>query len=307
VKTKIIANPVAGKGKVKKYLPVIQEKLKKEKITYDLSLSSNPDHVEILARQAKEEGYKRIVACGGDGTVNKIINAIVKTDISLGIIPLGTGNDLARNMGIKEDIEFACNVLKSGKTKKIDVIKVKGDKYYGGVGGVGFDVDIVFFVNRWKKFVPGVLVYPLYIGAIIKEIVSCNSQRVKIIYDDKSFSGQILMACFGNTESYARKVKISPFALPNDGLLDICIVKKVNKLKIMRAFLRVFLKTKPFHLPEVIIYNEIPGVEIHRAKKVYLESKIPLYFHGDAEIISTTPLSLEVIPEALKVVVPPSS
>ena len=136
------------------------------------------------------------------------------------------------------------------------------------------------------------------------EIVVSRSQKVRIDYDDNTFSGQILMACFGNTGSYARVIKITPFALVNDGLLDICIVKKVGKLRIVVLFLRSLIKALPFRLPEVKIYQQIPGVEVHQARKVYLESDTPLPFHGDAEIISRTPLSLEVVPQALKVVVP---
>ena len=112
------------------------------------------------------------------------------------------------------------------------------------------------------------------------------------------------MACFENTKSYAQAIQIAPFALVDDGLLDICIVKKIGKLKIMKTFLKVFIKTPLFRLPEVRIYKEILGVKVYQAKKIYLQSYISLPFHGDAEIISATPLSLEVIPKALRVIVP---
>jgi len=86
--------------------------------------------------------------------------------------------------------------------------------------------------------------------------------------------------------------------------LGICIVKNIDKLRIISVFLSVFTRGNPLHLPEIKIYNEIPGVEIYQTKKAYLESEVPLYFHGDAEIISSTPIHLEVIPKALKVIVP---
>lgn len=304
MKTKLIVNPAAGLGKVEKLFPMVQRKLEEEGITYDLTLSRYPGQAKMLAQQAKEAGYQRIIVCGGDGTVSEVINTLIKTDIALGIIPLGIGNDLARNLGIKEEIDSACHTLKHGKTKKIDIIKIGGNKYYGAVGGIGFDAEVVSFVNRWKRFVPRIFIYPFYIGVILMEIVVSRSQKVRIDYDDNTFSGQILMACFGNTGSYARVIKITPFASVNDGLLDICIVKKVAKLRIVVLFLRSFIKTLPFRLPEVEIYQQIPRVEVHQARKVYLESDTPLPFHGDAEIISRTPLSLEVVPQALKVVVP---
>jgi len=304
VKTKLIANPIAGRGKIEKLFPLVQRKLKEEGITYDLSLSRYRGQAKKFAQQAKEAGYQRIIVCGGDGTVSEVINAISKTDIVLGIIPLGIGNDFARSLGIKEEVNFACHTLKYGKTKKIDVIKIGKNNYYGTVGGIGFDAEVVSFINRWKRLVPEIFIYPFYIGVILMEIALCRPKKVRINYDDNTFSGEILMACFGNTGSYARVIKTTPFALLSDGLLDICIVKRIGKLKIMHLFLKTFIKAQPFRLPEVKIYQEIPGAEVHQAKKVYVESDTPLPFHGDAEIISRTPLSLEVVPQALKVIVP---
>lgn len=304
MKTKLIVNPTAGRGKVEKLFPMVQRKLEEEGITYDLALSQYPGQAKILTQQAKEAGYRRIIVCGGDGTVSEVINTLIRTDIVLGIIPLGIGNDFARNLGIKEEIDFACHTLKHGKIKEIDVIKIGDNKYYGTVGGIGFDAEVVSFVNRWKRFVPRIFIYPFYIGVILMEIVVSRLQKVRINYDDNTFSGQILMACFGNTGSYARGIKTAPSASVNDGLLDICIVKKIAKLRIVILFLRNFIKALPFRLPELKIYQQIPRVEVHQARKVYLESDTPLPFHGDGEIIARTPLSLEVVRQALKVVVP---
>jgi len=304
VKTKLIVNPIAGRGKIERMFPLVQKKLKEKGIEYDLALTRDCGQAKIFAQKAKEAGYQRVIVCGGDGTVSEVINAIIKTSLVLGIIPLGVGNDLARSLSIKEELEFACDTLKHGKIKKIDVIRVGEDKYYATVGGIGFDAEVVSFVNRWKKFVPRTFIYPFYIGTILMEIAVYRPQKVRIKYDGDSFNGQILMACFGNTGSYARAIKISPFALVDDGLLDICIVKKIGKLRIVQAFLAVFIKTMPSRLPEVMIYKEIPGVKVYQARKVYIESDTPVPFHGDAEIISMTPLSLEVVPGALKVIVP---
>ncbi len=304
MKTKLIVNPFAGRGRAKKLLPMVEKKLKEKGIKYDLTLIRGHGQARKFAQKAKEAGYQRVIVCGGDGTVNEVINAIINTNLVLGVLPLGIGNDLARNLGIKEEIDFACDILRYGKIKKIDVIKVGEDKYYATVGGIGFDAEVISFINRWKRFVPRMCIYPFYIGAILKEIAFCKPQKVRIKYDGNSFSGQILMACFGNTKSYARVIQTTPFALVDDGLLDICIVKKIGKLKIINAFLQVFIKTPPFRLPEVRIYKEFLGVKVCQAKKIYLESYTPLPFHGDAEIISVTPLSLEIIPRALKMIVP---
>ena len=304
MKTKLIVNPVAGRGKAEKVFPMVQRKLNEKGITYDLALTQDRGQAKTFAQQAKEAGYQRVIVCGGDGTVSEVINAITKTSLTLGIIPLGIANDLARNLGIKEEVGFACHILKHGKIKEIDVIKIGKNNYYGGVGGIGFDAEIVSSVNRWKRFVPRMFIYPFYIGAILMEIGVCRPHKLRIEYDGNSFSGKVLMACFGNTGSYARVIKIAPFALVNDGLLDICIVKEIGKLKIVHLFSKNLVKTLCFRLREVKIYQEIPGVEAYQARKVFVESDAPLPFHGDAEIISRTPLSLQVVPRALKVIVP---
>jgi len=301
---KLIVNFSAGCGQCKKLFPLVQKRLKEEGIKYDLVLTEYPGHAKILAEKAKKEGYRKIVVCGGDGTVSEIVNAIVGQNIALGIIPKGIGNDIARNLGIRENIASACHIIKNDKTRVMDVIKVNEDKYYVGVGGIGFDAGIVFFINHWKKFVPKIFIHLVYIWAIIIEIILCKSRKVRIKYDENNFTEEILMACFGNTESYARVIQIAPSTLIDDGLLDICIVKRINKLKIVYLFLKTFIKTKPFALPKVKIYRDIPGVKIYRAKKVYIKSDVPLSFHGDAEIISKTPLFLKVVPRVLKVIVP---
>jgi len=301
---KLIVNLNAGCGRCKKLFPLIRRQLQKEGIEYSGVFTEYPGHARILAEKAKKEGYQRIVVCGGDGTINEVVNAIAKQDITLGIIPMGIGNDIARNLGIREDFAFACHTLKNGKVKRIDLIKVKEDKYYVGIGGVGFDAEIVTFINHWKKFIPGIFIYPFYIGTIIREILICKSTKVRIKYDENDFTGDILMACFGNIESYARVIQIAPSVLINDGLLDMCVVKKINRLRIGYLFLKIFIESKPFTLPKVKIYQIVPGAKICRAREVYLQADTSLPFHGDAEIISETPLSLKVIPGALRVIIP---
>lgn len=304
MKTKLILNPVAGRGKARELFPLVQKRLKEEGIEYDLAPSRARGDAERLAQAAKAEGYRRLVVCGGDGTVSEVINALIKTDVVLGIIPLGIGNDFARNLGIKEDVDFASRLLNEGKVKDIDVVKTGRRGYYGSVGGVGFDAEIVSFVNRWKRFVPRTLIHPFYIGTIMMQIGLCRPHKVRMKYDGTTFSGEILMVSFGNTASYARVIHVSPSAVADDGLLDICIVRRLSKLKIALLFVRILTRMLSFRLPEVRIYQEIPGVEVHQARRVCIESDTPLPFHGDAEIISATPVCLEVVPGALKVIVP---
>ncbi len=117
----------------------------KDAINYSFFVSRYPGYAQELARKAKSDGFQVVVACGGDGTVYKTVNGIIGTGIILGIIPVGTGVDLARNLDIERDITKAIGDMSRGGLKSVDIIRVNGDKYYMGVGGIGFDSE----VNKW--------------------------------------------------------------------------------------------------------------------------------------------------------------
>ncbi len=290
LKTKIIVNPRAGRGNTRRSLTLLKKKLKKENIECSFILSRYPGHVEELAREAMKEGYQRIVACGGDGTVNGIINAIAGSDIVLGVIPQGTGNDYAMNLGIGSKPDSWCNILKRGEIKDVDLVKVNGVRYFGGVGGVGFDSEVVALADHYRKILPLTIRYSL---AVLLRITTFKFKEIQLSWDGGDFRGEILLIAFGNTQSYGRGMEITPGAQVDDGLLDVCLIKKMGKLRLVSLFPTVY---KGGHI-------KIPGVKLFRTKQVLLKSKIPLKLFGDGEFISQTPLSLQIVPRILKVMV----
>jgi YegS/Rv2252/BmrU family lipid kinase len=289
--TQVIVNPIAGNHKCRRSIPELTSKLLERGIAHHLKFSQYHGHIKQLALQAKERGCKTIIVCGGDGTINEAINALVDSDVKLGVLPLGTGNDFARTLGIKEDLDFACNVLRDEKVRKVDLVKVNGDKYYGSVGGIGFDAEVASWANRYKRFAPGATIYLL---AILAKLFTYKFKKVAIAHDTGNHTGEILMAAIGNTEWYGGGINITPTAIMDDGVLDICVVDKINKFKLLLLLPSAFKGN----------HARFSEVKLYRTKKISISSETPLQLLGDGEILGETPVSLEVIPHALNIIAP---
>ena len=290
-KIKIIVNPNAGGGKGRKLFPLLRQKLLDRKISFHLQFSENAEQVTHLARQAQAEGYNLIVSCGGDGTAHRSLQAMVGSPFTLGLIPLGSGNDFPRNLGIPEDLDFACDLLQKGKVRKIDVVQVDSGRYMGGVGGVGFDSEVNAIANRLTRFLSGKAAYIL---PVLYKTMVYRPKEISLHLDDGPLKGRVLMVAFGNIKSYGKGMQITPLAEPDDGLLDICWVDPVKKIRLYRFFPTVFTGK----------HIEMPEVHYYRSATARVESSTPMDFYGDGEFLCQTPFTLRILPQALRVLVP---
>jgi YegS/Rv2252/BmrU family lipid kinase len=290
-KIKIIVNPNAGGGKGRKLFPLIRQKLLDRKMSFHLQFADSAEHVTQLCRQAQSEGYNFIVSCGGDGTHHRALQAMVGSRFILGFIPLGTGNDFPVNLGIKEDLDFSCDLLLKGKIRKIDLIQVDTGEYMAGVGGIGFDSEVNVIANRISRFVGG---RAAYVFPVLFKSLTYQPKQVSLQLDNERRQGKVLMVAFGNIKSYGKGMQITPLAEPDDGLLDICWIDPVKIFRLFRFFPTVFSGE---HL-------EMPEVHYYRSTTVRVESSDPMDFYGDGEFICKTPFTLRVVPQALRVLVP---
>ena len=290
-KIKIIVNPNAGGGKGQKLYPLLQKKLLERNLNFHLQFSESAEHITLLTHQAQREGYDLIVTCGGDGTAHQVLQAMVGSPCALGIIPVGRGNDLNRNLGIAEDLDSSLDLLKKGKIRKIDVIQVNSDRYMFGVGGIGFDSEVNFISNKLNNFLPGNMAYIL---PVLYKALTYRPKKVNVRMDDEVRQGPVLMVAFGNIKSYGKGMQITPLAEPDDGLLDICWIDPVNTLRLYQLFPTVF-SGKHINQPEV---------HYHRTISAEVESSVPMDFYGDGEFICQTPFTLRVLHQALNVLVP---
>ena len=290
-KIKIIVNPSAGGGKGRKLFPLLQQKLLERNINFHLQFSESAEHITLLAHQAQREGYDLIVACGGDGTAHRVLQAMVGSQRALGIIPVGRGNDLTRNLGIAEDLDSALDLLKKGKIRKIDVIQVNSNQYMVGVGGIGFDSEVNFISNKLNNFLTGNMAYIL---PVLYKTLTYRPKMVIVRTESEVYQGPILMVAFGNIKSYGKGMQITPLAEPDDGLLDVCWIDPVNTLRLYRLFPTVFSGR---HIDQ-------PEVHYHRIISAEVESLVPMDFYGDGEFICQTPFTLRVLHQVLNVLVP---
>jgi diacylglycerol kinase (ATP) len=290
-KIKIIINPKAGGGKGRKMFPLLRQKLLDRKISFHLQFSESAEHVTHLARQAQGEGYNLIISCGGDGTAHYALQAMVGSRGVMGLIPLGTGNDFPGNLGIGENMDFACDLLLKGKVRKMDVIQVNSGPYMAGVGGVGFDSEVNAIANKLSRFFSGKAAYVL---PVLLKTITYRPKEISLRLDNENLQGPILMVAFGNIKSYGKGMQITPLAEPDDGLLDVCWVDPVKTFRLYRFFPTVFAG-------EHIV---MPEVHYYRSTTARVESLVPLDLYGDGELLGQTPFTLRVLPQSLRVLVP---
>lgn len=290
-KIKIIVNPTAGGGKGRRLFPLLRQKLLDRHIPFHLQFSESAEHVTHLARQAEGEGCNLIVACGGDGTVHYALQSMVGSRCALGIIPMGTGNDIPVNLGIPENLDSACDLLLKGQVRQMDVIQINSAAYMAGVGGVGFDSEVNAIANKLKCFLKG---KAAYVFPVLLKTITYRAKEIALRLDNENLRGPVLMVAFGNIKSYGKGMQITPLAESDDGLLDICWIDPVSTFRLYRVFPTVFAGK----------HIEMPEVHYYRTTRARVESSVPMDLYGDGEFLCPTPFTLRVIPQALRVLVP---
>jgi len=243
-----------------------------------------------LARQARQERPDIVVSAGGDGTHHYVVNGLLNSNLQLGLIPLGSCNDISRALGVPSDARAAARILLTGRVREIDLVRA-GTRTYLSVAGVGFDSVVNRFANEHVRWIGG---RTAYLWALVRCLKFLVPQPLQIVADGQEQSMNVLFAVFGNTTSYADGIHITPRARFDDGLLDACIVPALGKLEFLRW---IPAACRGEHLAHRrIIYFQ--------ARRVSLRSPGPLELFGDGEFLQKLPATLEVLPQALRVIVP---
>jgi YegS/Rv2252/BmrU family lipid kinase len=224
VSTLAIVNPVAGKGqavrvweRVRAGLPSLEP--------WHCVLTQYAGHARELASTATARGYERVVAVGGDGTVYEVANGLAGTETTLGIIPAGTGNDTAGNLGVPFDPIAAASLAAQGTARHIDLGEIRtaqSTSYFVNVAGFGFDAEVAWRVNRMpRKFVGGTV--PYVIG-VLETLWQYRAPLMRISVDQQTFERRVFLVAVANNPSYGGGMRIAPNARCDDGLFDLCLV-----------------------------------------------------------------------------------
>jgi len=300
LKAELIVNLTAGGGKPKHHLATVLEYLKENGLNFEVSTTSHQGEAVELAQKAADKGVDLIVSIGGDGTVNEIVNGIMKSknDPSLGIIPLGWANDFIKSTGIPFDIIEACKILIKGKTKKIDIGTINNQIYFANICGIGFDAEVAQLANQMKNKHPNLRILSafVYIFATIKKLLSPFSYHdVKIKFDGQEIHFKILFIAISNGKFYGGRFKITPEAILDDGLLEICTVEEMGRLKYLMSIPKVFKGT----------HESIKGINFYRAKEIVIQSSEPTLAQVSGEVIEgQKEFTITLLPKSLKLIVP---
>ena len=300
MKTELIINLTAGGGKPRPHLKTIFKYLKENGFNFKITYTSHHGEAIELARKAADKGIDLIVSIGGDGTVNEIVNGIMKSknNPSLGIIPLGWANDFIKSTGIPSDIIEACKILIKGKTKKIDIGVINNQIYFANICGVGFDAEVAHLANQLKNRHPNwnSLNAFVYVFATVKKLLSPFSCRnVKIKFDGQEIHSKILFIAVSNGKIYGGRFKITPEAILDDGLLEICLVEEMGRFKYLSIIPKVFKGT----------HASIKGINFYRAKEVAIQFSEPVLAQTSGEVIEGQKnYIITLLPKSLKLIVP---
>lgn len=282
----VLVNPTANRGRGRKLFSYIKRLFEKENFNFNIEFTEGKEGTIRQVENALEKGAEVIVAAGGDGTVNEIVNGLKGRGI-LGIIPIGRGNDIAISLKIPRNIEKAIKILKNGNYFKIDLGLVDG-RYFVGITGIGFDAEVNRSAN--KISLKGSLAYIL---SVFTTLIKYKPKECEISFDGNKWKGEITLVAIGNTKNYAGGMKILPNARLDDGYFDICLIEKISPLELILHFPLIFFGKHTIN----------PHVKMYRAKEVIVKGPEDLMATMDGELISGKKLILKNLYQAQKVIV----
>lgn len=265
-RARIIYNPTSGREIFKKHLPEVLQKLEVAGYETSCHATTGAGDATAAARIAVERKYDLVVAAGGDGTINEVVNGLAEQEYrpKLGIIPSGTTNDFARALQIPRDIEAAADIIAKGETIPVDIGRMN-DKYFINIGGGGRITELTYEVPSKLKTVLGQLAY--YLKGI-EMLPSFRATELSIEYDGKLFEGEALLFLVGLTNSVGGFEKLAPNSSINDGMFSLLILKKTNLADFVRIA-TLALRGEHIHDPHVI-YTQANRIKVHSEEKVQL-------------------------------------
>jgi diacylglycerol kinase (ATP) len=293
MKLLLIYNPHAGQGRAKKHLSQVESLFHAKGIETELHLTKRFGHGSEIVRDADLSHYDGIVAAGGDGTVFEVINGYSNNSGDkkppIGIMPVGTGNAFAIDLNLKtNDIEHAVEIISAAKPRKIDVGKFRTedqDYYFLNIIGLGFVADVTATARKLKVF--GNVAYMF---GVLYQTLFLKSHTLDIEIDGKKYNRENIFVEVSNS-TYTSNFLMAPNAKIDDGLLDVTLLAKCTRRKLLKSLPTVFTGEH--------IHLDI--VETFKAKKISIKTNVPKVLTPDGELFGSTPLEIECLFQAVEV------
>jgi diacylglycerol kinase (ATP) len=300
---KIVLNPVAGKGYGARAKDELCRLLSAANLDYDLAQTTRRWHAAELAQEAACNGFDVVVAAGGDGTTNEVVNGLVAAsdgnpDLApaLGVLPLGSGSDFSSAVGMDGRLAVACQQLANGRPRSFDVARARLPeespqwRYFANALGIGFDAYVTLETLKFKRL-RGI---PLYLLVVLKTLVlHHHAPVVSIQCDDQELTQASLMVVIANGSREGGGFFVAPQARPDDGMLDLCITSKVSRAA-MLALIPHFMRGS---------HVDRKPVTMMRSTRVVISSqdKMPAHMDGEMYATETHRIECEILPGRLKV------
>jgi len=282
----LLTNPTAGKGRSLQVRDAVVPRLRARGLAVKLIQGRDADDALDLARASVDEGVDALVVVGGDGLVNIGLQAVSLTDTPLGIVPSGTGNDVGRYLGLtRKDPMAAVDRIVAGRTRTLDLAR-SGGRYFATVLAAGFDAVVNERANRmtWPK---GQMRYNL---ATLSELRTFEPLPYTLDLDGQTRRLDAMLVAVGNGPSFGGGLRIAEGAILDDGLLDVIVIKPMSKIRLVRTYPQLFKGT----------HTTLPQYERHRVRTVTVAGP-GIVAYADGERFGPLPLTIECVPNALKV------
>jgi len=304
----LVVNPTSGRGLAGRSLPEIERRLKDYGVDYHVTLTRRPWHAAELAEQGARQGYDSVVAVGGDGTANEVLNGLLRAraagyrSMAMGILAVGTGNDFASGMGIPPGVEAGCRVLAENHRRCMDVGRLEGGdypqgRYFGNGVGIGFDAATGFVAAKIRRL-RGLLLYLL--AALETLFIYYRPPVVRIVCDDQETVQPSLMVSIMNGRRMGGGFLFAPHAETTDGLFDLCIASSASRLRILQL-IPYFLKGTQ------ATQKEVKTARARRVEVTALQGTLPIHCDGETVCYAGQSLRVEILPQHLEFITRPVS
>lgn len=299
----VIVNPNAGRRKGEKDWLEIAKLLTEAGLEFTCVFTDAPNHAVKLARKYIEAGFRKILVVGGDGTLNEVINGIfmqhryAPDEITIAMIPVGTGNDWGRTFNIPSGYKEAIDIIVKGTTFRQDIGKVvyttndsQKTRYFINMAGMGFDAMVAKKTNKQKAQGKG---GPLsYLVNLFTSLIAFKSITTNIIIDNKPVNEDIFSMSVAICQFNGGGMKQAPDAVPDDGLFDITLITRVTRMTVIKNVAKLYDGS----------FVKLSQVKQFRGQQVKIESNPALYLETDGESLGHSPMTFEIMPRCVTVI-----
>ena len=294
----VFVNPAAGRGGAGRKVAEMRNAFARLKYVAKIVETDSADEFRNQVRRALGEGCATLIAMGGDGTLQLLVNEVLGQDVQVGVIPAGCGNDFAAALGITKNVEKAVQIIVGGKTRMVDLVRVRNSSglnvvYLGG-GGMGIDAQALRYANgRFARW-PGRL---RYLASAIAALRGFRGVRVQAAFpesDLQNVAKLVLLAAVLNAPTLGGGLRLAPDARLDDGMLEVVMIEMLRKREVLAL------------IPRLLITGELRGGRTVRMRsaKIRLTAEKETSFQGDGELLGKTPVEIEVVHKALRVLAP---